>query len=592
MIANTCFNNKSEFGYRSSELKSGICKYMRRSERDKFLWCIMELGKFNDIIGEQKAAIAIVTNLINRLKILLMEDMNPGDINRIYNGIILLEEYEKNRGNRFLLMKFVDVVIGSKKNRVTSYVNNWWRNRNFEIEELEVSKCLKYKLKGDSDELLILGENLIKFIEEKDERLFGVYMKMIKLEDKMGMRYRRKDGVYLYWVIMRDYMKNDKMIQIFDFALDRFVNKGMKERFYFGIWIGVMVWKDEMLDEKEYNYIHFNKEDELEYYENMEKLELDDYVLKDFHVNKSFGLEKFALVGAFVKNENLDILGENGKEYKDYYIDVKVNMNNVKEKVNMNNVKEKLLQKKIKIDNSNLELIDWSKFKLIKIIEEGVCGGKLPCIIVEYNGVKKILKEMGKSMNYGLDYVVVDKCKKIFGLKDMNMSRIKCNKGLVKINVKSKSYVNNCKIDDKDCIYCMMNFWDNIGDLGKNKDKLMDINVEKECLKIRYFDGLFRSSDNILRNILVNDNGELLSIDEGDIFGKRKYILNMNSDWCRKCCEKKLIDEVIDDIIKNNEFYKKEVNKIMLKYNFDYCKEFNERIEKYKEIVDYEWDIY
>ena len=53
-----------------------------------------------------------------------------------------------------------------------------------------------------------------------------------------------------------------------------------------------------------------------------------------------------------------------------------------------------------------------------------------------------------------------------------------------------------------------------------------------------------------------------------------------------------MIDEVIDDIIKNNEFYKKEVNKIMLKYNFDYCKEFNERIDNYKEIVDYEWDIY
>jgi len=586
MFANTCFNNKSEFGYKSSELKSGICKYMRRSERDKLLWCIMELGKFNDISKEKKAAVAIVTNLINRLKILLMEDMNPGDIDRIFNGIMLLEEYENSRNNRYILMKFVDVVINSEKNRVTSYINNWWRTRDFEIEDLEISKCLKYKLKGDSNELLVLGENLIKFIEEKDERIFGVYMKMIKIEEKMGLRYRRKDGIYLYWVIMRNYMKNDKMIKIFDFALHRFFNKGMKERYYFGIWIGIMVWKDNMLNENIYDYINYNKEDELEYYENMEKLKLDDYVLKDFHVNKNFTLEKFALVGAFVKNENLSILGKNSKKYKDYYIEVKVNMNNRK------STKKKVVKKKIKIDNNNLNLVDWSNFKLIKIIEEGVCGGKLPCIIVEYNGEKKILKEMGKSMDYGLDYIVVDKCKKLFGLKDMNMKRIKSNKGLVKINVKGKSYVNNCKIDNKECIYCMMNFWDNISDLGKNKDKLSDISVVKECLKIRYFDGLFRSSDNILRNILINDKNELLSIDEGDIFGKRKYILNMNSDWCRLNCKKDLIDTIIDEFIKNKEYYKKEVNKIMLKYNFDYCKEFNERIDKYKEIVNNEWDIY
>ena len=320
MFANTCFNNKSEFGYKSSELKSGICKYMRRSERDKLLWCIMELGKFNDISKEKKAAVAIVTNLINRLKILLMEDMNPGDIDRIFNGIVLLEKYDKNRNNRYLLMKFVDVVINSEKNRVTSYINNWWKTRDFKIEDIEINKVLKYKLKGDSNELLVLGENLIKFIEEKDERIFGIYMKMIKIEEKIGLRYRRKDGIYLYWVIMRDYMKNDKMIKIFDFALDRFFNKGMKERYYFGIWIGIMVWKDNMLDNNVYDYINYNKEDELEYYENMEKLKLDDYVLKDFHVNKNFTLEKFALVGAFVKNENLSILNENNKKYKDYYI--------------------------------------------------------------------------------------------------------------------------------------------------------------------------------------------------------------------------------------------------------------------------------
>ena len=580
MIANTCFNNKSEFGYKSSELKSGICKYMRRSERDKFLWCVMELGKFNDISLEKNAAKAIITNLINRMKILLMEDMNPGDIDRIYNGIILLDEYEKDRNNRFLLMNFCDVVMGARKNRVTSYVNNWWRTRDFKLENLEIDKCLKYKLKGDTDELLILGENLIKFIEEKDERIFGVYMKMVNLEGKMGLRYRRKDPVYLYWVIMRDYMVNDKMIKIFDFALDRFVNKGMKERYYFGVWIGIMIWKINLLDFDIYEYPNFRKEDEIEYYENMKKLKLDDYVLNDFHVNKNFGLADFALNGAFVKDEYMELLGENSEKYKDYYIESK------------NKADKKINKKKNKVNTDIIEFIDWKNIEVVKIIEEGVCGGKLPCIIVNYCGDKKILKEMGKSMNYGKDYIIVDECKKLVGLKDMNMKRIKSNKGLVKKDKKKRSYVNNCKIDDKNCIYCMMDYWDNIGDLGKNKDKLKDIKVVEECLKIRYFDGLFRSSDNILRNILVNKDGELLSIDEGDIFGKRKYILNMNSDWCRTECDKSLVDKVVNYFVENKEMLKIKVKEVMIKYDYDKSEEFNERIDNYKEIVDYEWDIY
>ena len=585
MIANTCFNNKSEFGYKSSELKSGICKYMRRSERDKFLWCVMELGKFNDISLEKNAAKAIVTNLINRMKILLMEDMNPGDMDRIYNGINLLEEYEKDRSNRFLLMNFTDVVMGAKKNRVTSYVNNWWRTRDFEPDDLKIDKCLKYRLNGDTDELLILGENLIKFIEEKDERIFGVYMKMVNLEGKMGLRYRRKDPVYLFWVIMRDYMVNDKMIKIFDFALDRFFNKGMKERFYFGFWIGVMVWKIDNMDFNVYDYPNFGKDDEVEYYENMEKIKLDDYVLNDFHVNKNFGLADFALNGAFVKDEYMKLLGENAGKYKEYYIEVK---NNTDTK---GNGKKKPV-KKVKVDIGVLEFIDWNDIEVVKIIEEGVCGGKLPCIIVNYSGDKKILKEMRKSMNYGKDYIIVDECKKLVGLRDMNMKRIKSNKGLVKKDTKNKSYVNNCKIDDKDCIYCMMDYWDNIGDLGKNKDKLKDIKVIEECLKIRYFDGLFRSSDNILRNILVNKEGKLLSIDEGDIFGKRKYILNMNSDWCRTSCDKVLVDKVVNYFIENKEMLKIKVKEVMVKYDFDKSDEFNKRIDNYKDIVDYEWDIY
>ena len=54
----------------------------------------------------------------------------------------------------------------------------------------------------------------------------------------------------------------------------------------------------------------------------------------------------------------------------------------------------------------------------------------------------------------------------------------------------------------------------------------------KESMKIRLFDGLFRRKDNILRNILVNSDGVVLSIDEGDIYGKIKLVFNKNDWFC------------------------------------------------------------
>ena len=90
------------------------------------------------------------------------------------------------------------------------------------------------------------------------------------------------------------------------------------------------------------------------------------------------------------------------------------------------------------------------------------------------------------------------------------------------VDKKKKSFVGNWKWGDREVVYCMMDDFENVGDLGKNKGFLERDGVFKESMKIRLFDGLFRSSDNILRNILVNKDGVVLSIDEGDILWKEE----------------------------------------------------------------------
>ena len=593
MIVHTCFNNSSYHGYKSSILKSGICKYTRRDEKDKMLWCVMEMSRFN----EHEKGQALVTNLVNRLKILIMEELSFHQVGMVYHLIQLLNLYEEDRSQIRYLFTFSNEVFNCMRNRFVSYQNAWWRYEDYvdldlykvddnKVDDYKVDdyKVDKYKKTGDSDKLLSIGETLIHHIENDDERMFSCLNELLRLDKegcKTGLRFRRKDPSYLWFQIIRDYMEGNQTQAdlIFNFALDQFNKKGMKERVAFAVWIGLYVWKSDALttDYTDIDVKVASNNEVTDYIAKMVKMDMNDYVVNDYHVNShKFGLGKFAEEGALVINEYLDF-DEMAKEKKQFYI---------KEKHILDKNKNKDKNKDKNKVSSELETIDWHEFSDVNILEDGVCGGKVCCISVIYKSHKYILKEMKESMNYGLDYILVDKCKELFGLRDMNMRRIKSGEGQIKIDPKGKSYVGNVKIGKKECIYCMMDYWQNIGDLGKHKDVMSNESVKREALKIRLFDGLFRSSDNIPRNILVNDKNELLSIDEGDIFGKRSNVFNKH-DWFIKPenCNKELFNEVLDDLLSDSFRKLKCVEKLFKLYQFMNFNEFKERFTGYREII-------
>ena len=586
MIFNTCFNNQSYHGYKSSALKSGICKYARRSEDEKLEWCVMELARFQDIVPENTRAKAIISNLISRLRILLMEDIHPLEAERCSVCIDILERYDQNRENRSLLRSFCEVLKGCKRGRITSYHNKWYHHEKDSdtIEELELKEVLHYKKSGDSDEFLNLGENLIRSLKEGNEKFLSIYFKLLQ-SGHQGRRYSRKDGVYLWWEIFETLVKDHKILKnIWSLAFHEFKRKSLTERFNFGVWIGLVYWKRDSLIPMNFSPQMIDK-DCKDYYQTMNKLKLDDYVVNDFHVNKRNGMAKFAIEGAFVLAEDLSAF-ENSIKYKEYYIQDKISID--AQKYAQTSVKRLTYRGKeyYVMKDEQPEFISWSNFTDVQVLEDGVCGGKVCCISVMYNDKKYILKEMKESMNYGKDYLLVDRCKKYFGLKDMNMKRIFSDKGQVKIDTSKQSYVGNVRIEDKYCVYCMMDYWENVGDLGKNKLFLEDPKVKKECLTIRLFDGIFRSSDNILRNILVNDKGELLSIDEGDIFGKRHTIFNKH-DWCKKNCSEELFQEVLQELMHQKHRKIVQISKEMIRLNL-YSREFFHRFNHYQSIVDNE----
>ncbi len=226
-------------------------------------------------------------------------------------------------------------------------------------------------------------------------------------------------------------------------------------------------------------------------------------------------------------------------------------------------------------------------YQVEKVLIEGVCGKKKPCIVVieKVSGKKLILKEVTKAFHYGRDYMCINSLKEMFGVRAIDMRREKLNRAVDWLwDEVEKKYQCYWVSAPEGRMYCVMGFQENVGDLGKwlegvkkeqkmeqkslgkraiqsNPDIMMNPKMElvfTQMMEIRLFDGLFLSSDNISRNILVlkeayyqqhqetEEEGEspslfvpaLLSIDENDLFGKRGKIFNPVGDiaathpWC------------------------------------------------------------
>ena len=221
------FRNNSYYGEKTNVLKSGICKYYRRGIWDKFEWCIIEMILFGLKDG------GIVTNLINRLKILLMEEIIFVDFGDLCRGVEMLESLDELdlKGKIGKLLEFVELVKNFKRGRVVSYMNNWWKfkGKKFNLDEVELDKVKKFEKKGDSEELLKLGELFIRFLDEKDEKLMGIVDKIYSMDGNFGCRYRRKDGIYLVFEIVEDKYcgVNEKFKRVFEFIKNRVYKKNM-----------------------------------------------------------------------------------------------------------------------------------------------------------------------------------------------------------------------------------------------------------------------------------------------------------------------------------------------------------------------------
>ena len=587
----TCFSSISYSGYKLDILKSALQKYLRRREEDKMLWCLTEIYLFKSMAktdAERKASKGIVTNMLNRLIIMMDEEMLFAEVGKYMKCMAWMKEFEEtNRDNFELLVKICKTMLGARMIRLNSDIYSyWWRGggvfKVVKVPGLDGEEPLDQgDLSHEVNEILSMEEKmaddwkgprdyLLKFItafRNGHESCYYWALAMFSSNAKGKARFRRKDCVYTIWeFLFREASSCMKLRKCLELKLEQFFVKTRHEQH---IWmssaISIMLNKEKLsLDDWD---IEVGSETIQDLFKDRQKLEIDDYAI-DMHCSagRKMGKKKaeFALTGAFVVGEDKEYYNAT---WRDLYADLKTNpgkygmVDNGKRPKPKSKKKKMVVKKIVKIvggDAKGMKFVDGSGFeeKDMRICMEKTCGNKVMCF--EYGG--QIWKESRKSFGYNKDYELVDCCKEKFGLKKIGMERIESNFRIEKIDKKVSEWTGNWKKvmigdgEDK-VVYCRMR---KIGD-GKNlsenpnkKELLEKREIAVEIGKIALFRGIFRVTDFNLRNILIDVDGSLVSIDEGDL-GKRKEIFSGREKWLRKYLTMEVVKEAYSDIMNKKE---------------------------------------
>ena len=621
----TCFSSISYAGYKLDILKSALQKYLRRREYEKMMWCCSEIYMFHSLATtdkEKQAAKGIISNMVNRLIIMMDEEMLFAEVGKYMKCMEWINEFnEGGRDNFKLLVKVCKTMVSARMLRLNSDIYSyWWRGAGvYKVvkvpglgwEEMlytpiEVhQECQEILKDEDGNCWAYEYENLLMFIAAFRAGHSSCYYWALAMfhRDKKGTRrfFRRTDSVYIIWEYLFKVAGDDeKLRKCLDLKLKQFFVKTRHEQH---IWlssaISILLHKDKLDFEEEWD-IDVSEEEVAGIFQDRNYLKIDDYAI-DMHCSagRKLGKKKadFALEGCVVVGEDKEYYN---RDWRDLYCDLKVNPakygivdNNkrpkpkckMKKKAKNEEKKKKSKKRKkllvvdnlvdeladLKISEKQMRFVDGSGIKEqeIRICMEKTCGNKVMCF--EYNG--QIWKESRASFDYNKDYELVDSCKEMFGLKKIGMERIESNFRIEKIEKKKSEWPGNWRKvmtgDDK-VVYCLMRKIGNGGNFSENKDKkklLENQEVLKEIAKIAMFRGIFRVTDFNLRNILIDDDGSLVSIDEGEI-GKRKSIFGGREKWLKKHLTTAIVSEAYSDIWSDHWGKKADICKQMKKFGY------------------------
>lgn len=338
------FGSISYNNYKIDILKSGLNKYVRRNEFEKGLYCLIEMDLFK-LLGDKGKGIR--SNMINRLMIVLNEDIgyNLGISNylKIYKLLMKWKLYRNcydDDKDRFYLINIFRIMFLRRGNRICSWIRKVYKNgiendyikEKYSflydgIEDIENEIGRRFYMKNDDEELKRYIDGFVKFLNEKNDKVYFFLFKILNFEGVNGKRGRKSKKMFIILdILKRKCIRNDNSKKLYDFIEELCVNfNNIRNEFWISIVNFIRFYFNDFNDNK-------NDDDfelwNLEYINNLYdknlkglKLKMDDYLM-DKHVfdkkikDKKLLNEKFVFEGSFVENE---VINDDEIVYKEIY---------------------------------------------------------------------------------------------------------------------------------------------------------------------------------------------------------------------------------------------------------------------------------
>ena len=145
----TPLNSVSPSGYSVDVLKSALQKYLRRRDEEKMVWCMEELYLFG-VLGknekEKRVGKAIVSNLINRIIVMMDEELSFRECEKYLVMRDYLEKFEKSDRKELSYLRVIcKILLEGELCRRNSYGRSWWCHRlELEGEESDADSDKNY----------------------------------------------------------------------------------------------------------------------------------------------------------------------------------------------------------------------------------------------------------------------------------------------------------------------------------------------------------------------------------------------------------------------------------------------------------------
>ena len=211
----TCYGSTSYTGIQLDVLKSALQKYLRRRCEDKMLWCLREIYLFKVLASEPnqlKASKAIISNLCNRLIIMLDEELLFADWKVHLKCKDWLAQFEDGQRADFMpLFKVCRAMVRGRILRLNSDIRgHWYRAVISGSNPRPISMAHDADLRilhscfQDDDHTFLEAhrsklEAFASALQASSPSCYYWAHLLFNTSAKAAKRYSRRDGIYILW---------------------------------------------------------------------------------------------------------------------------------------------------------------------------------------------------------------------------------------------------------------------------------------------------------------------------------------------------------------------------------------------------------